>query len=103
MQALPPTTLQLRQVRIEKPIGGEGFRAVAEALQTHSGLLSRVSVMKDAFDGAKSEDMRVVWDALHPTGVLALQVGRSWRELQKEDGEGAWQRCLYYKQAILRQ
>ena len=89
MQAIPPTTMQLRGMWIQAPFGPEGWKFLAEALQTHPGLLSWFQVDKDVCNGVKREEMRVVWEALKPNGYLSVFGGETvWRD----QGEAGWTR-----------
>ena len=87
MQAIPPTTIQLKALSALKQIGPEGWKFLAEALRTHANLLSRFFVDKNVCNGVKREEMRVFWDALQPNGSLSLGNRRAvWRH----EGEAGW-------------
>ena len=79
-----------------EPIGEEGWGLVAKALQTHFGLLSGVTASKDAYAGAKKDNMRVVWEALKRKGKLVVARNTpgavTGEDLLKQDGEAAWTR-----------
>ena len=89
MQAIPPTTIQLERLWARKRIGPDWWGFLAEALQTHPGLLSRFYANKNVCNGVKREEMRVVWEALEPNGSLSV-VGRV--VVRRDEGEAGWTR-----------
>ena len=89
MQAIPPTSIQLRTLSALKRIGPEGWRFLAEALQTHPGLLSQFFVDKNVCNGVQREQMRAVWDALEPNGRLGVGGGVV---VRRDEGEAGWTR-----------
>ena len=95
MQAIPPTTMHLRELLVLGPIGPEGWKFLAEALQTHPGLLSWFFTTKDACNGAKREEMRLFWEALKPIGCLSVGT-HSWfvggTDVWRYEGEAGWTR-----------
>ena len=100
MQSCPPKTIQLSNVDVED-LGPEGWGLLAEALQSHPGLLETVFIQKDALDNGSKEDLRVLWEALRPNGCVHVQAREEWmfpiELLQKEDGEAALIRLCQIK------
>ena len=95
MQALPSSrTVKFGRLKVQEPIGPEGWEFVAKAVQTHPGLLSDVVANQSAFNGVKVEDMRVIWQALKRRGCLIVAANKpgscGGKELLKQDGEAAW-------------
>ena len=76
-------------------IGGEGWAALAEALQSHPGVVLSLAAPKEIMDEASREDLRKVWDALSLDGrwvVKSSDDGQPVETLQKPDGEVGWQK-----------
>ena len=100
MQSCPPMTIQLSNVDVED-LGPEGWGLLAEALQSHPGLLETVFIQKDALEDGSKEDLRVLWEALRPNGCVHVQAreenGILEEPLDKEDGEAAWIRLCQIK------
>ena len=97
MEASPEITLTGVGIRVPEAIGVEGWKALAEGVRLHPGLLlGYFSVLKDGLDEARKEDIRVVWDA--------LETGRVWvdldpekdeeEEIEKTEGEAGWSRLV---------
>ena len=88
------------RISVLGPIGGDGWRVLAEGMRLHPGLLLKyVFVTKDALDEASKEDMRVLWDALKTDGELEVglleeddTVRRTGEIVSKEEGEDDWTR-----------
>ena len=60
-------------IHVLKRIGGEGWKALAEGVRLHPGLLlSCVTVLKDDLDEASQEDIKVMWDALETDGWFGV-------------------------------
>ena len=65
MEVSPEITLTGVGIRVSEAIGVEGWKALAEGVRLHPGLLlGYFSVLKDGLDEARKEDIRVMWDAL---------------------------------------
>ena len=62
-------------ITVPKPIGGEGWKMLAEGLSLHPGLgLNKVTVLKEDLEEANKEDIRVIWDALLLSGVVSVEL-----------------------------
>ena len=73
LMAIHPSTLDVDY------LGAEELGLMAEGLESHPGLLSIVLVQKVALESGRREDLRILWVALKPSGVLhacAVPVGR---------------------------
>ena len=83
-------------VWVDEPIGGEGWKVLAEGVKLYPSLpLKFFAVQKDDLDEASQEDIRVMWDAVEPSG--GVSVGRDPEEddyewVDKNEGEGGWTR-----------
>ena len=49
-------------------IGGEGWAALAEALQSHPGVVQSLAAPEKIMEEASREDFRKIWDALSLDG-----------------------------------
>ena len=93
-------------ISVLRPIGGEGWKVLAEEVRLHHGLLLWcVSVMKDDLDEATQEDIRVMWDALETYGWFHVMLieGDGWsnnENVQKGEanGEARWTRLTEIKE-----
>ena len=75
--------------QVAGPIGGEGWSAVAEGIQSHPGVVGSFAAPKEAMDEASREDLRNIWDALSQDGFWIVD------ELYwnlKQHGEAGWRR-----------
>ena len=76
-------------------IGGEGWAALAEALQSPPGVVLSLAAPKEIMDEASKEELRKIWDALSLDGrwlVKNSDGGQPVETLQKPDGEVGWQK-----------
>ena len=71
------------------PIGGEGWSAVAEGIQSHPGVVGSFAAPKEAMGEASREDLRNIWDALSQDGVWIVDE-LYW--IVKQHGEAGWRR-----------
>ena len=90
MQSCPPMASHL--AILVAILGTEGWGLLAEGLKSHPGVVGGALTGKESLDGGRKEDLRVLWDALMPTGILDLLTEWDWleEELYKEDAEAAW-------------
>ena len=90
MQSCPPMASHL--AILVAILGAEGWGLLAEGLKSHPGVVGGALTGKESLDGGRKEDLRVLWDALMPTGILDLLTEWDWleEELYKEDAEAAW-------------
>ena len=102
MQACSPRDIQVSTLEVD--LGTEeGWRLLAEGLQSHPGLLEAAFTRKEPLESGRKEDLRVLWDALKPDGRLEveLEVEGRWvfvnELLEKSDGEAAWTRLCQIK------
>lgn len=100
LKGSPP--MVIRCVSVVAILGREGWRFLAEGLHSLPVLLENASTTKEALDGAKKEDLRVLWDALKPDGFLVVGTelvgGIEVEEhLHKQDGDAEWTRLCKIK------
>ena len=105
MQLCPPWTINLSYLHVDD-LGTERWGLLAEGLESHPGLLEAIEIQKASMEDASMEDLRVLWDALRPNGLLEVQgvwaVG-AWDEvyytelLEREDGQAGWIRLCQIK------
>ena len=102
MQSCPPMTLQVSCLEIHV-VGTEDWRVLAEGLQSHP-VVEEAYISKESLDSVRKEDLRFLWDAVTPDGLLNVftegEGGRRHYEkfpYEKEDGEAAWIRLCQIK------
>ena len=96
----------VRTIHVRTPIGGEGWKAIAEGVRLHPGLrLNCVTVLKDDLDEASQEDIRVMWDALETDGRFVVVLGdfelsSNFERVSKggTKGEAGWTRLTEIKE-----
>ena len=106
LQACSPMNIGLSRLN-ETDIGREGWGRLAEGLQSYPALLSSASVQKGSLELCRKEDLRVLWDALRPDGVLVVEeratmpeiseISRVQESCEKVDGEAGWIRLCQIK------
>ena len=83
-------------VWVDEPIGGEGWKVLAEGVKLYPSLpLKFFAVQKDDLDEASQEDIRVMWDAVEPSGGVSVgrdPEGDDYEWVDKNEGEGGWTR-----------
>ena len=108
MQASPEITFTHVGLEVRMPIGTEGWRALAEGVSLHPGLrFDAFYVLKAALDGARREDMRVIWEALEimteeeidgtMRGGISVELDPEkddMEEIKKWKGEAGWSRLV---------
>ena len=108
MQATTELTVTRVGLEVRMPIGGEGWKALAEGVTLHPGLRFNSSyVLKDALDGARREDIRVIWDALEMMteeeidgtmrGGISVELDPEkddMEDIKKWKGEAGWARLV---------
>ena len=96
MQACPMETVFLGSLEVDKNIGTKGWELVAEGVQLHPEVVGVVETSKEALDGGRKEDVRVIWDAIRPSGFWSMihytEPGGPCENMRKDDGDAAWER-----------
>jgi len=99
LQACPRVqrTVYIGSLEVDEPIGRKGWELVAESVQMHPGeVVGIVETSKEALDGGRKEDVRVIWEAIKPSGFWSMMhytepVGAC-ENIRKEDEDAAWER-----------
>ena len=75
---------------VARPIGGEGWSAVAEGIKSHPGVIETFVAPLLVMEEASREDLKKIWDALSQDGTW--RVPDSMEFLRKQTGEAAWRK-----------
>ena len=84
-------------INVPKPIGGEGWKMLAEGMKPDL-FLSKVTVLKEDLDEASKEDMRMIWDALLLSGVVIVGTTLRRDKVKKTEGELGWTKLTEMKE-----
>ena len=84
-------------INVPKPIGGEGWKMLAEGMKPDL-FLSKVTVLKEDLDEASKEDMRMIWDALLLSGVVIVGTTVRRDKVKKTEGELGWTKLTEMKE-----